>query len=160
VQRGLLSLNQLQQNQGSLISSKVVSTNQNARPRIIKLQINEKELMSETTKKSGQLRSLSNNPRKVNEFAVINDISKGNREKEINLKIVEIGSHKADHKIAGGLLSQRAHSTRVVDQTYDSQSERSMIKHDRKALLFPSHHHQHDLSITSRKSVSSTKTDS
>ena len=77
----------------------------------------------------------------VNEFAVINDTSKGNREKEINLKIVEIGSLKADHKIAGGLLNQRAHSTRVVDQTYDSQSERSMIKHDRKALLFPSHHH-------------------
>ena len=97
--------------------------------------------MSEPTKKSNQQRSLSNNPRKVNEFEVISDTSKGNREKEINLKIVEIGSLKADHKLAGGLLSQRAQSTRVVDQTYDSLSERSMIKHDRKALLFPSHHH-------------------
>ena len=119
----------------------MLSTNQNARPRIIKLQINEKELMSEPMKKGGQLRSLSNNPRKVNEFAVINETSKGNREKEINLKIVEICTLKADHKVAGGLLSQRAQSTRVMDQTFDSLSDRSMIKHDRKALLFPNHHH-------------------
>ena len=76
------------------------------------------------------------------------------------MKIVEINSLKAGQKVTGAIHSHRAQSIRVVDQKFDSLSERSIIKHDRKALLFPSHHHKHDLSISSRKSVASSKTDS
>jgi len=57
------------------------------------------------------------------------------------LKIVEIGKTNYMQKVGGGQHTHRAQSTRIVDSAvYDSLSERSSVRHDRRALLFPNHH--------------------